>query len=216
MDRVSDRAVIALVGDVVASRRIEERLVFNAGLLHTIDRLNQRNPDLLSPYTITLGDEIQAVFGQAYGIFADAAVLLAAVYPHRMRFSYGVGKLVTPINPDQAIGMDGPAFYHARDGIDRLKKEKRLFHVAGDHLPRPELLNHALYLIAHNMAGWNETRWKTLPLLYDGLSPQEIAGHMNLTDQAIYKTIRSGALYEIIALFSEIEAAINDGLRGSL
>jgi hypothetical protein len=213
---LADRIVIALVGDVVASRRIDDRSDFNAALARTIDWLNQRNSNLLSPYTITLGDEIQAVYAGANGLFKDASAFLAAVYPHRMRFSYGVGKLVTPINPEQAIGMDGPAFYHARDGMDALKKEEYLFHIVGDGLHRPALLNHALRLIAHNARKWNQTRWQTLALLYAGMSVQEIAEYTDLTVQSIYKTIRAGALHEIIALLDQIEASINDRLGESL
>jgi hypothetical protein len=207
---------IALVGDVVEPRKIKERQSFNATLVSVIERLNMHNAALRSPYTITLGDEIQAVFKDAKGIFADAVTFLAAIYPYQMRFSYGVGDLVTPINPEWAIGMDGPAFYHARDGIDWLKEEKYLFHVAGDHLQRPALLNYALHLITHNMRGWNKTRWQTLALLYEGMSVQEIAAHIDLTHQSIYKTIRAGALHETIALFDQIEAAINDWSKETL
>jgi hypothetical protein len=81
--------------------------------------VNGENMHLISPYTITLGDEFQAVLKNARHLFGDIITILYVIYPTKIRFSIGIGDIQTPVNPNQAIGMDGTAFYNARTGIDK-------------------------------------------------------------------------------------------------
>ena len=203
--------VIVLIGDVVASRKIKERTIFDRTLSKTIETLNQ-NTYTLSPYTITIGDEIQAVFDRADTLLHDVAFILAAIYPEKMRFSFGVGELITPINPDQAIGMDGPAFYGARDGIDELKRAGHLLDICGEGIPHLNLLRQTLFLISYNMSKWNKTRLQVLTMQLKHLPVKEIAARIGFSDKAVYKSIRAGALDVIIELFKEIEAILNEHL----
>lgn len=203
--------VIALVGDLVGSRDIVNRVVFDEALLATMRERGQLNPTILSPYTL-IGDEIQAVYASADYIFKDCAAILAAIHPEKMRFSFGVGDLVKPINPERATEMDGPAFHLARDGVDELKLGQRLLCVTGDNIPALELTRQSLFLVSHNMMKWNKTRLRTLSSLLDGHSVKEIAQVLRLSEQAIYKTIDAGALEIIINLFQEAASNINRSL----
>ena len=119
-ERNLSRKLIALVGDIVASREMSERIAFDERLLSTLGERSDLNPNVVSRYTL-IGDDVQAVFSGASSLFSDAVSILSDIHPVRMRFSYGVGTLVKPINPEQAIEMDGPAFYRARDGVNQLK-----------------------------------------------------------------------------------------------
>ena len=97
-------SVIVVIGDIVSSRKIMDRVAFDNGLLRTLEELNARNADILSPYTLTIGDEIQAVFGRADSLFHDAVSILAAIHPEKMRFSWGLGRLTKPITPNGPLG----------------------------------------------------------------------------------------------------------------
>lgn len=204
--------VIVLIGDVIASRKIHERAAFDSILLETLDTLNQQNPHILSPYTITIGDEIQAVFSRADALLSDVVSIMAAIHPEKMRFSFGVGTLIKPVNPVQAIGMDGPAFYEARDGIEELKKTTNLLTIGGDDIPRIHLLRRMLFLISHRMHKWHKTRFRVMAILQSGTPVKEIAARLGISDQAVYKNIQAGALDVIIDLFKEIEAILNKHL----
>ena len=210
------KPVIALVGDIVGSKALDgpERLDLNARLDRCMATLNRRGAPILSPYTLTLGDEIQAVFARAEGLFRDATEILTAIYPRRMRFSFGVDRLVTPINPERAIGMDGPAFHRARDGVATLKGSGHLFKLSGAVLPYPALLNHALDLASHSVQDWRHTRWLTFSLLWARKPAQEIAGQIGVTDKAVYKNIQAGALSELIGLLTEIETTVDEAMEG--
>lgn len=203
---------IALVADIVGSRKIQERITFDERLVMCLTDLSHRNPHILSPYTL-IGDEIQAVFSGGSHLFHDAVSILSAIHPVTMRFSYGVGTLIKPINPEQAIEMDGPAFYHARDGVNELKETGYLFTVVGDDVPQVDLVREVLNLVAHEMSEWNENRLGTLALRQDGVPVKTIADELGISDKAVYKTIDAGALEVIMRLFDEIEGALDAGLR---
>jgi hypothetical protein len=204
---------IALIGDVVASRRIKPRVDFDKRLVETLQVLNRHTPGLLSPYTITIGDEIQALFAQAGTLFHDALTILSAIYPQRMRFCFAVGELVTPVNPVQAIGMDGPAFHLARDGILDLKKQGDLFTVRGE-IPNHALLNNVLALISHNLVKWNDTRLRVLVYIMEGKVVKQIADTLAVSEQAVYKNINAGALEQVAELLRQVEALLNSSLEG--
>ncbi|MBD3223862.1 MAG: hypothetical protein GF313_03985 [Caldithrix sp.] len=195
---------IVLVGDIVASRNIDNRSGMQARLNNTIQSLNRHQKERLrSPYTITLGDEFQAVFKQATHIFRDAIVLLLNLYPVKIRFSYGIGSIDTPINTRQSIGMDGSAFHNARAGIDALKKTSHLFNVQGMDNVCSRLIRENLYLISHNIESWNKNRLHIFQLFLEGRSVKEIAKHVGISDKGVYKSIDAGALKTIKNLFDE-------------
>jgi hypothetical protein len=209
------RRYIALIGDVVGSRQIRERIPFDDRLLTRINDLGDRNPYVVSRYTL-IGDEVQAVFRGAGRLFRDAISVTAAIHPVKMRFSYGVGSLTKPINPDQAIEMDGPAFHRARDGVNELKETGHLFTVVGDDVPQVELVRTVLRLVSHHMERWNKNRLEALAGRLEGAPVKEIAEQLRLSDQAIYKTIDAGAIDVIIRLFDCIEEAMDEGLSGQI
>ncbi len=203
---------IALVGDVVASRAIKERVTFDDALLACLKELNGENLSILSPYTL-IGDEIQAVYGRADSLFRDAVTILATIYPRKMRFSFGVGGLVTPINPKQAIEMDGPAFHLARDGVEALKQSGYLFTLSGEDIPNLHLMRQALFLVSQNMSKWNQVRLQTLAHLQREMPVKDIARKLHISDQAVYKTIDAGGLEVIAELFLDLQAALDSSLE---
>jgi hypothetical protein len=201
-----------LIGDIVNSKKIKDRIAFNAKFQEALSALNAHKADILSPYTITAGDEIQAVFGSADNVFRDAIVILASIYPEKIRFSFSAGALITPVNPNQSIGMDGPAFYTAREGIDRLKKSGDLFHISGEGIPDLQLLQSCLQLLSFQIKDWKPNRLQTLMFLQEATPVKVIAEKLKVSEQAIYKTINAGALEVVMQLFDEISKYLNRGL----
>ena len=202
------KQVIALVGDLINSRKISSRIEFDDSLLAVLEARNQLNPSILSPYTL-IGDEIQAVYSNADFLFVDCIKILSTIYPERMRFSFGVGNLIKPINRDQAIEMDGPAFYSARDGVNELKKSEELFIVKGETLLFEKLINSMLFYISHSMKKWGGNRLQILSILLEEKSVKEISSKLDVSYQAIYKSVDVGALDLIKDIFQETAITIN-------
>ncbi|MFW5843405.1 MAG: SatD family protein [Spirochaetota bacterium] len=102
---------MAVIADIVDSRGIPDRPEFQRRLDALLGRMSNRSgKHLLSPFTITLGDNFQAVYGGFEAVLGDAVEIIAAVYPLRLRMALGHGPLSTDLNPTAALGMDGPCF----------------------------------------------------------------------------------------------------------
>lgn len=204
---------LVLIGDIVASKRIKNRKEIQKKLQTLFKSINKDNKNIISPYTITLGDEFQAVFANADSVFKNLWEILFAVFPVKVRFSLGIGGINTPINKIQAIGMDGPSFYNARNGLNELKQTSFLFNVVHDDEKKIILIKQNLFLLSHLSSGWKETRYKILSFLYDRLSVSQIAGKMKISDKAVYKNIDAGALMNIISITKIISMEINNLLK---
>ena len=197
------------MGDLVASRRIVERSAVQERLRACLRQLNSKKREgLVSPYTITLGDEFQAVFSTPDRLFRDALTVLIALYPVEVRFSFAIGEISTAINTKQAIGMDGPAFHEARATIDRLKKTKNLFAIASSDGTGLTLINQSLALVSHTIGKWPRNRLELLRGLTENHTVKQLARDLRVTDKAVYKSIDAGAIRTIVPLLEEIIAGL--------
>jgi hypothetical protein len=202
---------IVLIADIVSSREIKDRDRIQKKLKVTLQRINQKSRSILSPMTITLGDEFQCVYSNADEIFKHIWEILYTSYPEKIRFSFGIGKITTGINRIQAIGMDGPAFYEAREGLAWLKQQDYFFNIRSSN--DSELVSFArntLYLVSHNIESWNRNRIRIMNLLTEGTQIKSIVKELRISEQAIYKNISSGGLEVILDLTKNITGVLNN------
>lgn len=202
--------LIALIADIVQSREIKDRNKFQEHLEHELAVVNRESKYLASPYTLTLGDEFQAVYNKADQLFTDIWRIRMGLYPQKVRFALGVGTLTTPVNPKRAIGMDGPAFHYARTAILELKKTFHLIKIEGEGIPYLNLVNNSLYLISQSSTGWSLNRIQVLSRLQQGWSPKKIANDLGISTVAVYKNIKAGSLDVIIKLQEEVSKLLNE------
>ena len=207
---VHESSCITLIADVVESKKINERGRFQEQLKEKLEEINERRTSqLLSPYTITLGDEFQAVYAQYSTLLHDIWEIIAAVYPQRIRFSLGHGKLTTVINPVQAIGMDGPAFYAARTGINRLKDiDRTIIQLEGEEIAHKNLFNESLWLLSLYQDKWKERTHQTFWGLQKGQSVEKLS-HLSIdretiSERAVYKQIHTHHLNGYISLLKSL------------
>lgn len=210
---------LAVIGDVVASRQLTARGDFQTKVAGVLKATGTRNPSLASPFTLTLGDEFQAVYRNADRLFLDVFSLLRDIYPVQARFAIGLGDLSTPVNRKQALGMDGRAFYRAREAIVELKKLGSLFRLQGaptllapPHFDVWRLTNHALNLMSHRVTAWEENRLRILCGLLAGRSVGEMGEELGISKVAVYKNINAGALDEHKALCDQVAFFLNGEL----
>lgn len=207
---------LILIADIESSKEIREkdREELQKALQEVLERLNKENESLASPYTITLGDEFQAVLKSADRLFIDIFTILAALHPVSVRFSLGIGSVATPINKEQAIGMDGPAFHEAREGIQQLKEDGFLFslRIEGEDNPQLKIVNNSLQLIAKEMRKWNKRRLSILQMIKEGFDYKVIAEKLEISKVSFYKNKDAGALDIIDELSDNIVQIINQKL----
>ena len=205
---------VTVIGDIKRSRELQQREAVQSRLQQACVELNRREDleGLLSPFTVTLGDEFQALFASFRGVwravFAIEAMLGEGV---EIRFGIGVGGMDTAINREAAIGMDGPAFHRARRAIDGLKQGDHNYRVVG--MGQAETLaNSALDLLSLERNGWRANRVRILRGMLDDESVAQIAAALEISQSAVYKNIQQGGLESICAILAEI-ATLADSHR---
>lgn len=122
---------IVVIVDIVGSRTVENRMDLQKRLRTVLEEVNSTSDSVFSPYTITLGDEFQAVQSKSDNLFSDLWSIKESVFPSKLRISIAVGSISTEMMKATAIGMDGEAFYLARDALKAMKKSTSVFVVSG-------------------------------------------------------------------------------------
>ncbi|MFW5882815.1 MAG: SatD family protein [Verrucomicrobiota bacterium] len=205
------RLRLVLIGDLVGSREAAERAALQTQLKKACtaaSKVARAEKRLLSPYTITLGDEFQAVLSRGTGLFGDCLRIQEMLYPECFRIGLGVGEISTPINRKAALEMDGEAFYKAREAIDALKRSGERVHLACS--APADWLNTFASLAWHNLENSRSvTRIQIARRLLAGCSGREIAAELGLSEGTVSGSIERGALQTLCRGFKLAEAAID-------
>ena len=110
---------LALIADVIDSKMVQERFDLQKQLEKTLQTMNELFGEFLaSSFTLTLGDEFQALLKVDAPVFQMIDTLRSLLTPTQLRFGIGLGEIVTDIDPLQSIGADGPAYWNARAAIN--------------------------------------------------------------------------------------------------
>lgn len=110
--------VIAVLADIVGSRRLDDRGSAQRILDETIARVQIDGPAAAQPLTPTVGDEQQGVYHR----LDDALIALLMVQlglPDGLAFRFGIGiGSVSAVESVHGELADGPGWYAARAAID--------------------------------------------------------------------------------------------------
>lgn len=196
---------IAIIGDIIASREIKDRLESQEKLQSILDRVNSRYKAVLeSPFTITTGDEFQALLRPNRHIFQIIDDITIGFQPYQIRFGIGVGGMLTAVNPKQSIGSDGPAYWHARAAIDYIHDNNDYgsnhLSVALDDKEAARKINAVLAACEFIKSKWTATQAELLmALLNEGIyeekfSHKEMAKVLHLSPSSFNKRLKSSGL----------------------
>lgn len=121
---------------------------------------------LLSPLTITLGDEFQGIpadLSVAIQIlFSIEETIIAHEFDFKLRYVINEGDIDTKINKQKAYGMLGKGLTKAREQLEALKKEDERFWIGLKNEEKQVALNNAFILYQWLVDGW---KTKDFPLI---------------------------------------------------
>ena len=114
--------VVAVLGDVVASRRHPDPDRRRARIADALASANDRLLPI-QPLTPTIGDEFQGLYERLEdALEATLLVRLALVGEADVRFGIGSGTLLA-FDPERApFEQDGPAWWSAREAVDAVRE----------------------------------------------------------------------------------------------
>jgi hypothetical protein len=113
--------LVAVLGDVVASRRHPDRERRLAAIGGALDLANGR-VRAMQPLTPTIGDEFQGLYENLVSALdATLVVRLALVGEVDVRFGIGSGQLMGYDAARAPFEQDGPAWWAAREAVDMVR-----------------------------------------------------------------------------------------------
>lgn len=188
------RLSIAVIGDLVGSRKLPhlQRSETQLQLEQLLDTINKRYSKSISArFLVTLGDEFQGVLKQGAIIPDLIWDIEASLANADVRIGVGYGHIHPPFKKE-ALGMDGPAFHAAREGVEVAKNEKLnggIFQGFGQ--TEDILLNSLARLLRHQRERLSKNQLATLALLRQRISQTEIAKRLRITRQAVHSRTKS-------------------------
>ncbi|MFZ7101080.1 MAG: SatD family protein [Peptococcaceae bacterium] len=187
----------ALIGDIVKSRKLQNRNEVQLKFENTLAELNKAYADILaSNFTITLGDEFQGLITKPYLSFEIINLIKQKMKPVNLVFGIGVGGISTNINKSLSIGADGPAYHHARKMVEKAKSHKPSICFCSNS-PEDELINSLLYFIETTEKSRTKRQDLIVGLYEQYHSQYKVAEQLAVEQSTISKTL-TNAFYDQI------------------
>lgn len=192
-----------LMGDIVMSRQSEDLFEVHKAFNREVSRINnQITEDILSPLTITLGDEFQGLVVNLQTAFSYAMLLRHALLMQDVncRFVVGVVEIQTKVNKEIAWNMMGPGLAEARDALNNKENPNCYRFSLGTEAPIEILLNSVGMSLSSIESKWTYTQLAYISELLDqrDLTKRELSKKLRISENTLYKSLRSAdfQLYE--------------------
>ena len=196
---------LALIADVIDSKMVQERFNMQKQLEKALRKMNELFGDYLaSCFTLTLGDEFQALLKVDAPVFQIIDTLRSELIPTQLRFGIGLGEIVTAIDPLQSIGADGPAYWNARAAINLVHQKNdygntQIYFSSGND--SKDLLVNALIASGEAIrSGWRGSQEEILLDLLkrfvysENFSQQDLAQSLDINPSALSKRLKSSSI----------------------
>lgn len=196
---------LALIADVIDSKMVQERFNLQKQLEKALRKMNELFKDYLaSCFTLTLGDEFQALLKVDAPVFQIIDTLRSELTPTQLRFGIGLGEIVTAIDPLQSIGADGPAYWNARAAINLVHQKNdygntQIYFSSGND--SKDLLVNALIASGEAIrSGWRGSQEEILLDLLkrfvysENFSQQDLAQSLDINPSALSKRLKSSSI----------------------
>lgn len=157
-----------LMGDVVSSSNYEA-IKLGIDLKQLVDAANEKFKNhILSPLTITLGDDFQTVLDSIHTgieiIFFIEEECLKQKLDFKLHYVFHTGSINTKINPDIAYEMLGEGLTRARKLLSIKKRERKRFKIEIESTIHSEQINRLFEVMDTFIMNWKKEDY---PLILD-------------------------------------------------
>lgn len=196
---------IILMADIINSGEKNSKQLM-VDFQNVVVDINQQNKSLLlSPLTITLGDEFQGIAKNIKSaisllfLLQEKIIKLGAHF--KLRYVIVEGAIDTPINENIAYGMLGEGLTKARKLLEASKSEDENYHFELKDAKKSEALTHSLYLYQSIVDGWNLERDEELLNGFIELDDyKKVAEKLGKTRSQIWKRRKSLQIAEYFSV----------------
>lgn len=188
------RRVTVVTADIIESRSAGD---YKKSLMRKLNEL--QHPALLSPFTLSRGDEAQGVLEGWLRAPEIVRHLRFACRPLELRVGIGIGVQAEPLeaNPWE---MNGPAFHRARSALDDAKKKKGPSTNVRTGSPElDDLINCIWLLIDMRQAKWTDKQWAAVQAYEKYATYEEASKKLGISLQNVQKRCRAADWQELKA-----------------
>lgn len=202
-----------VMADIVKSRSYNGEVLIDSfsRLVHRCNEMYEN--EILSPYTITLGDEFQGVVRSLKAaietIFFLEEALLVEDLSFQLRYVVVFDKIETPINREIAHGMTGPGLALAREMLTKKQRGKSRFQFKLSYGHDFEL-NMLFRLVESLVSCWNKKDYVLIKEMLCNDDDQSVAEKFTKNRSQVWKRRKSLRIeeYNILKklIYSQIQA----------
>lgn len=216
---------LALIADVIDSKMVQERLDLQKQVEKTLQKMNELFGDYLaSRFTLTLGDEFQALLEVDAPVFQIIDTLRLELNPTQLRFGIGLGEIVTAIDPLQSVGADGPAYWNARGAINFVHQKNdygntQIYFSSGKE--NQDFFVNALIASGEAIrSSWRDSQEEILLNLLkrsvysESFSQQDLAQSLSINPSALSKRLKSSSIRVYLRGRAAALASIQSTVKG--
>ena len=216
---------LALIADVIDSKMVQERFDLQKQLENTLQKINELFKDCLaSAFTLTLGDEFQALLKVDAPVFQIIDTLRSELTPTQLRFGIGLGEIVTAIDPLQSVGADGPAYWNARAAINFVHQKNdygntQIYFSSGKE-NQDFFVNSLIASGEAIRSGWRDSQEEILLNLLkrsvysESFSQQDLAQSLAINPSALSKRLKSSSIRVYLRGRAAALASIQSTVKG--
>lgn len=184
--KINTNNYMVITVDIVDSRKHGITLDKLKGIVSKINKV--KYPDLITPFTESRGDEVQALGVVTKDLPKIIRDLRYNFYPLKIRIGVGIGKVDRiSDNKDSSWDMSGEAFFNAREALGQIKNIKEYSIFFKSSKPTLNRAFNIIYkLIDTVVDNWSDKQWEAVQL-YDKLKSYEAgANKLGISKSAFY------------------------------
>lgn len=204
--------LLAVIGDLRASREHPDRAALQARLRETLVAVNRTSAPAVA-LAITAGDEFQGLLDAAQaGLAVDIVVeITEAIYPTELAFGLGWGPLATPLEAAQAVAeLDGPCFHRAREALERAKIESAWAALAGAGPGLDGLVSGTFGLMAAIRGGWTEKQATYVREARRAEHYKDVAEKHSVVRSVVTESLQAAHFKALLAAEEGLSAALGE------
>lgn len=206
-------STVAVIADIVASRRLDDRAGAQRAILDTGRRVHDDHPVASAALAATVGDEFQAAYPDLASALSSV-LLVQLLLPEGVHLRFGLG--VGPVDPIDGTISDGPGWWAARAAIDEVHRmQDRAVPSARTRIAAAEgqdaaMLDRIAFANAYALARdelVGSMSDRTRRLTYGrciGRTQRELAEAEGVTQPAVSQALASAGASAVVAGFTDL------------
>lgn len=167
-----------------------------------VKSMNKQKQSLISPLTITLGDEFQGVCSSIPNailmIISIEEMIIKNQYNIKLRYVLNFGKIDTKINSVRAYEMLGVGLTEARKKLNSLKTDDARFciSIGRNRKKSEEILNDAFFILQSFIDSWNVKDYELVAAFLTNSDYKKVAEKVQLDKSSAWRRRKSLKIQE--------------------